>query len=285
MRLKDGRVYTTRYGVPSTWRVNPDVIAGQGEIDPDLTILKIEKLDGEILAGVSNFGCHATVALVSVNLSGDYPGEAMDTIEKVLGPQAIALCTIGTAADVDPTLEMPFWGPRNDRNARHLGRIFAAQVLEHLERIQVEEVTDVQTAREQVQLELRKEWIDLLTVDRDRMRQEFADGWTQSSVVDELLHNLIIHTEVQGFRFSDFIFLGLPGEVFVEYGGRLKTAFPSVTVSIVELANENIGYIPTQRVWAEGGYEVGQHLWGRINLSGADQLEVTAKRVISQLAT
>jgi aminoglycoside N3'-acetyltransferase len=284
MLLKDGKAYTTRYGVPSTWRVNPDNIASQGEIDPELTVLKIESINGEILACVSNFGCHATVALVSQNLSGDYPGEAMDTLEKVLGPQAVALCTIGTAADVDPTLEMPFWGPRNDHNARRLGRIFAAQVLEHLERIKVQELTEVEAAREQVTLELRKEWIDLLTVDRERMHQEFADGWTPSAVVKELLQNKKIYTEVQGFRLNDFFLIGLPGEVFVETGRRLKTTHPDLTVRVVELANENIGYIPTQRIWAEGGYEVGQHLWGRITLDGAGKLEAAACHIISELA-
>ena len=260
------------------------MIAGKGEIDPDLTVIKIEALDGEILASISNFGCHATVALVSTNLSGDYPGEAMDTLEKVLGPQAVALCTIGTAGDVDPTLEMPYWGPRNDQNARHLGRIFAAQVLEQLERVQVQEVTEIEASQELVSLDLRREWIDLLTVDRAHMAQEFADGWTQSTEVDQLLLDNAIHTEVQGLRLNDLILLGLPGEVFVEIGGRLKNFHPGVAVSIIELANENIGYLPTPRIWAEGGYEVGQHLWGRITLEGTEKLEAAARRIITKLA-
>lgn len=285
MRLIDGHVYTTRYGVPSTWRVSQDVIAGQGEIDPDITILKIESLDGEILASISNFGCHATVALVSTNISGDYPGEAMDTLEKVLGSQAVALCTIGTAGDVDPTLEMPFWGPRNDRNARHLGRIFAAQVLEHLERVKVQEVTEVKVVQEKVDLDVRREWIDLLQVDKDRLVQEFADGWTSNPVLEQLLSEKVIHTEVQGLRLNDMILLGLPGEVFVEIGGMIKNTVPGIAISIVELANENIGYIPTPKVWEEGGYEVGQHLWGRITLAGTDKLESAARRVINNLAT
>jgi neutral ceramidase len=284
IRLTDGSVYTTRYGVPSTWRVNPDYIADKGKIDPDLTVIKIEALDGEILASISNFGCHATVALVSTNLSGDYPGEAMDTLEKVLGPNSVALCTIGTAGDVDPTLEMPYWGPRNDGNARRLGRIFAAQVLEHLERVKVQDVTVVKSAQEKVTLELRQTWVDLLSVDRDRMHQEFADGWTQSSVIDQLLRENALHTEVQALRLNDLIMLGLPGEVFVEYGERFKSAYPNFGICVIELANENLGYIPTQKVWSEGGYEVGQHLWGRITLDGSDILEAAARRIISNLA-
>ena len=32
VKLKDGQVFTTRYGVPSTWRVNPKFIESQGSI-------------------------------------------------------------------------------------------------------------------------------------------------------------------------------------------------------------------------------------------------------------
>jgi len=201
----------------------------------------------------------------------------------VLGQDAVALCTIGTAGDVDPTLEIPFWGPRNDQNARHLGRMFAAQVLEHLERVQVQEVIEVDAVREQVSLELRREWKDLLLVDNARMSQEFATGWTRSLVVEQLLRENVLRTEVQGLRLNGLILLGLPGEVFVEIGGRLKAACPGTGVSIVELANDNIGYLPTRKIWAEGGYEVGQHLWGRITLEGTDQLEAAARRVMARL--
>jgi aminoglycoside N3'-acetyltransferase len=135
-KLKDGTVYTTRYGVPSSWRVNPELVASAGTIDPELSVVRVETLDGKIVAGISNFGCHASVALMSNHLSGDFPGEAMALLETVLGKDSVFLCTNGAAADVDPTLEVPYWGPRSDESARHIGTIFAAQALEALERIE-----------------------------------------------------------------------------------------------------------------------------------------------------
>ncbi len=138
-KLLGGKVYTTRYSVPSTWRVRPGLVAGSGPIDPDLTVGRIERLNGEVLAVIANFGCHASVALASPNISGDYPGEAMAALESVLGESSVVLCTNGAAADVDPTFEMPYWGPRNDANAVRLGRIYAAQVLEALERAVVQD--------------------------------------------------------------------------------------------------------------------------------------------------
>ena len=158
IKMTDGRVYTTRYGVPSTWRVDPAIIAGQGAINPDLTVVRLETLSGEVRAVISNFGCHASVALLSREVSGDYPGEAMHALEGALGGQAVALCTNGSAADVDPTLEMPFWGPRNDANALRLGRIFAAQVLELLERVPVGDEARIGAALGRVELPVRDDW-------------------------------------------------------------------------------------------------------------------------------
>jgi neutral ceramidase len=47
----------------------------------------------------------------------------------------------------------------------------------------------------------------------------------------------------------------LPGEVFVELGLALKQRSPFPQTFIAELANENIGYVPDRRSFAEGNYE------------------------------
>lgn len=282
-KMVDGRVYTTRYGVPSTWRVNPELIASEGEIDPDLTVVRVERLDGEVLAAISNFGCHASVALMSTNISGDFPGEAMAVLESVLGKSAVALCTNGAAGDVDPTLEMPYWGPRNDANARHVGRIFAAQVLECLERVEVQDMAHIGSTQELVDLEVRPDWIRLLEAEQERMSQEFSKGWSLSSVTAQTLHERVIHTEVQALRLNGLILVGFPGEVFAEVSLGLKSEVKNRAVAVVELANDNIGYVAPPEAFAEGGYEVGQHLWGRATPEAMEVLMNAARRAISQV--
>lgn len=64
-----------------------------------------------------------------------------------------------------------------------------------------------------------------------------------------------ITTEVQVFSLGGTLFVGLPGEVFVEYqlGLRRKSRAPFTFVS--ELANDSIFYVPTPEAYEEGGYE------------------------------
>ena len=283
VKMTDGKVFTTRYGVPSTWRVNPELIASKGRMDPDLTVIRVETLDGEVLAAISNFGCHASVALMSSNISGDFPGEAMAALESVLGEPAVALCTNGAAGDVDPTLEMPFWGPRNDEMARHLGRIFAAQVLECLERIEVEDIATVEAARELVVLPLRPGWVRLLEAEQERMQQEYSKEWSLTSTTAQILQERVIHTEVQALRLDELIFVGFPGEIFTEIGLTLKSEVENRAIAVVELANDSIGYIATPEAFAEGGYEVGQHLGSRVTSEAAEILMAAARRAINKL--
>ena len=53
----------------------------------------------------------------------------------------------------------------------------------------------------------------------------------------------------------ELAWVGLPGEIFTEFGLALKTASPFRYTMIHELANRSIGYVPNLRAYPEGGYE------------------------------
>jgi aminoglycoside N3'-acetyltransferase len=284
-KLKDGTVYTTRYGVPSTWRVKPELIDSEGTIDPELRIVRIESLDGTLLAGISNFACHAAVALMSSNLSGDFPGEAMAILETVMEKDSVFLCTNGAAANVDATLEVPYWGPRSDKSARHIGVLFAAQVMETLERIECVDDALLEAVQEKVDLPVREDWIELIEHQQERIQTEISKGWKLNSSILEIARSKVIHTEVQALRLNDMVMVSLPGEVFTEAGLALKQAHPQVGIAVVELANDNIGYIPTHQAFAEGGYEVACNLWGRVTPEAADRLMEAAHTLIQTVCS
>jgi hypothetical protein len=62
--------------------------------------------------------------------------------------------------------------------------------------------------------------------------------------------------EVQAISLGkDVAWVGLPGEVFVELGLALKKRSPFPQTFVVELSNDDVGYIPDRRSYAEGNYE------------------------------
>jgi hypothetical protein len=113
------------------------------------------------------------------------------------------------------------------------------------------------------------------------MCQEFAGRWELSDSIKEIVARRRIETEVQLFRLGELALVGFPGEVLVETGQKVKAARKQT--AIIELANDDIGYIPTRRASSEGGYEVGRHLWGRATPAAEDTLVGAAHSLIEEL--
>jgi hypothetical protein len=62
-------------------------------------------------------------------------------------------------------------------------------------------------------------------------------------------------TPIMGARVGDLGIVGLPGEIFVEYGLQIKEQSPFARTFTVELANDYIGYCPTDKALEQGSYE------------------------------
>jgi len=87
--------------------------------------------------------------------------------------------------------------------------------------------------------------------------------------------------EVQTFRLSDDTALvGLPGEIFTDLGMAIKAASPFKNTLVIELCNDNIAYVPTQRAFVEGSYEIVN---SRVAPGGGEVLVETAVRLLKEL--
>jgi len=73
----------------------------------------------------------------------------------------------------------------------------------------------------------------------------------------DFLRRGFVPIEIQGMRIGDVVLLGIPGEVFVEIGLQVKSkaAASGFKCAVVELANDYLGYMPTDTAFEEGGYE------------------------------
>ena len=56
---------------------------------------------------------------------------------------------------------------------------------------------------------------------------------------------------------GDCALLGLPGEAVSEYREKLSRLSPFGITLLVSLANDFVGYLPTDAILAEGAYEAG----------------------------
>ena len=95
--MRDGSEVDMRraYSLPTD-----QAIASVGAVDPQIGLLRLDRLDGSNLALLYNFACHPIMNPPSSGNSADYPGVASAIIEEQLGGTAFFIQ--GCAGDINP---------------------------------------------------------------------------------------------------------------------------------------------------------------------------------------
>jgi hypothetical protein len=130
LKLKNGRHWTIRHGHPGP---PEDAVAGMGEIDPEIGVLRIDRIDGSPLAVVYNFACHFLFGDPRNRITANFCGIASDIIEATLGGDAMAIFVQGAAGDV---IDVGFKDFTKPRDIVPFGRALAASTLEAYRRIE-----------------------------------------------------------------------------------------------------------------------------------------------------
>jgi hypothetical protein len=86
--------------------------------------------------------------------------------------------------------------------------------------------------------------------------------------------------EVQVFRFdSDTALVCLPCEIFVELGLAIKKASPFKTTIVQSICNDRPSYVPTQKAFTEGSYEITN---ARVKSGAGEMLVETAIKLLNE---
>lgn len=225
-----------------------------GPVDPEVCVLRVENMDGEILASLVNFGCHPVTIYpyLSTAVSADYPAYVTSVVEQAEG--GLCLFTLGLAGDA-----VPF--DRGVLPCRQIGRAIGGEALRRLQ--------FVTTTGDVTLGGLKKEIIfpaKLPVAGKTPGDDKIPDPVT---------------SEIQVLRLGDIYILGLPGEVLVEVGLQIKKRAGLEKLFIVTLSNDAIGYVCHSAAYDEGGYEPA----GATNLAkGAGEIMIEqALELIGQI--
>lgn len=130
LRLKDGSEADVRraYSMPR----DEDVV-GIGPVDPEIGLLRLDRMDGTPLAVIYNFAAHPIQGAPGGGNTADFPGFASKLIEENLGGGALAFFVQGCAGDVNPARYKDVHAPHD---AEPLGNLLGLSVLRGLRAIQ-----------------------------------------------------------------------------------------------------------------------------------------------------
>ena len=164
LKLKDGRQADVRhaYSLPAD-----AAIESVGPIDPEIGLLRIDRMDGGTLAVVYNFACHPILGVPSGGNTADMTGFASQVVEDNL-PGAVALFLQGCGGDINPVRYKDFDQPRN---AQTLGNLLGLSVLAGTRRIDCKGDGPLKVINETLTLPRRDnaERIAALTAEQQRL--------------------------------------------------------------------------------------------------------------------
>ena len=133
MKLKDGKEADVRHA----YSVPPDEeIAAAGPIDPEINILRLDRLDGTSKALLYVFACHPIQGVPGSRNTADLVGYCSTVIEQTLSPGTVAFFMQGCGGDINPIRYKDITHPRD---AEMLGNLLAVSILKANRDIQSEQ--------------------------------------------------------------------------------------------------------------------------------------------------
>ncbi len=238
-----------------------------GPVDHSLPVMKITDADGELYAVWVSYACHCTTLAGADNhICGDWAGFAQEAIQDA-HPGATAFITIGCGADANPESRMrPMPEGKQEvfetrlAYAKEHGQALAQEVSHQLER----DATDLTALPKGVfqRVDLPFDKLPTQTEWEERAAKGGATGYHAKKHLEMLKNGEDIKTDIsypiQSWTFGDALaIVFLASEVVVDFSHRLKREFDATRLWVGAYANAFPGYIPSERVLAEGGYEGG----------------------------
>jgi hypothetical protein len=226
-----------------------------GPADHDLPVLVARDKSGKVRALLASYACHCTTLADKPNhICGDWAGYAREYLERDY-PGAVVLVTLGCGGDANPD-------PRGNLEfAQQNGNAICAAVNDLLQ----QPLTPLRQKLVCRTKPIALPYDTLPTREDWTARTQSTNHWIAYHArlnLARLDRGEKLPTKlpylVQTWTFgSDLALVFLPGEVVVDYSLRLKQEYDPKRLWVNAYANDVPCYIPSKRVWREGGYEGG----------------------------
>lgn len=244
LRFKDGR----ELNVWLLGRGEDDVqcVGSAGPVDPEVGMLAFDDERGDLIAVVYHYTLHTNTNF-GERFSADYPAVVDRRIRAHFGDKAETLFVPGACGDV------------NTVSGKHeaVGSRLADAMIPRLDARKAQKKP---VALGSMKRDITVPYRDLTVDQEERIR---ASQWApkdQEIFRAELKRmreagETECRTVLQAWRIGDVGFASLPGELFCEWGLKIKQESPFDWTYPVELGGDYIGYLVTEQAWRGGGYE------------------------------
>lgn len=242
----------------------------KGPVDHAVPVLTVTGADKKLAAILFGYACHPTT-LNFTKWCGDFPGFAQIKLEDAY-PGALAMFVNTCGGDQNPLPR------RKVELCEKYGHMLADAVKQALKQPMKAVAPGLRTAFAYIDLPyekvITKEELQAATKDPSAIRKRWAERMLKKLDAGEKFaatYPYPLHAWRLG---ADTLMIGMGAETVVDYALRFKAKYGPGTW-VCGYADDMISYIPSRRVWAEGGYEGGPNLYeyGRPALRWAGDIE------------
>lgn len=228
----------------------------KGPVDHTVPVMTVTGKDKKLIAIVFGYACHPTT-LNFTKWCGDYPGFAQIELEKN-HPGALAMFVNTCGGDQNPLPR------RKVELCERYGLMLAEGVEQALKQPMKPVSPGLRMAFEYVELPYEK------VVTREDLQAAHKEQGIRKRWAERMLKKLDggekfpasypypIHAWRLG---NELLVIGMGAETVVDYALRFKAKYGAGSTWVCGYVDDMISYIPSRRVWLEGGYEGGPNLY------------------------
>jgi hypothetical protein len=219
--------------------------------------------------------------------AADYPFYLERTLQKDLGAGFVSFFGTGTCGDIN---HVDFSSPLPQKGGEETARIGTA--LAETVKAEIAGLKPLGTAKLAVRTGIVEVPMQKFSPEEIAQAKKdlFKVGTTEATFLEQVKAVKIVEVanrpatlaiEVQTFRLDDeTAIVGLPGEVFVDFGLAIKKQSPFARTFVIELCNDTPMYIPTKKAFVEGSYETVNSLAAP---GGGEAMTELAVRLLKEL--
>jgi hypothetical protein len=263
-------------------QLNPDIVEPAGPIDPEVGVVAAWNAKGKCIGCIVNYACHATCNPGGISANWIYYME--QTIQGAMGKDCVVVFLQGACGDITQVNNLnPCVQPAGEDWSRLVGGRIGAEAVKVLLTMARGPMGPVDFRREVLRIKRRvpspehvKKALELVQSSGKVDPTEWTFAKETVLLDAKLAKEPVAPVEVQAIQVGPAVFITNPAEYFVELGLEIKARSPFPFTFSVELANDCIGYVPTEEAFGPhgGGYET--------RLTSYSNLEITAGSRIAE---
>lgn len=265
-------------------RGNAALVKPAGPIDPEISFISVQSLEGRPLALLANYSLHYVGGVKKGEISSDYFGIFSEKIGSLIGASPeedsfVGMLSNGTSGDINNiNFSQPGKRMQAYEKMTQVADLIAKRVADAYKSVKYQTWVPLGSANADLTLKVRKPdaamqaYFKKILAQPEDAPQHHRYERNYARRVQGLLEGPDeVTVKLQALRIGDLTVAAIPFETFCEIGLEIKDKAPFKDAFTIELANGYYGYLPTPAQHKLGGYETWMGT-NRVQLDASDKI-------------